>query len=112
MPRGQVSSEDRLRIKVTRLENLNRGYRQTIAELKTAIKAQNLRIKELEAKLEDKEAQRKQLLSYLYKPNKENKEQKQMGKKPGASAHHRPLPKDNDVTNVRLSSPRFLRHKV
>lgn len=101
MSRGQLSKEDRLRVQATRLTNLNRGYRQTIAELKTTIKAQNHRIKELEAKLEDKEAQRKELLSYLYKQNKENKESKKMGKKPGAPAYHRPLPKDEEVTSVR-----------
>lgn len=101
MPRGQLSQEDRLRVQAARLTNLNRGYRQTIAELKTTIKVQNQRIKELEAKLEDKEAQRKQLISYLYKPNKENKEQKKVGKRFGAPAHHRPLPKEEEITDER-----------
>lgn len=65
MPRGQLSEEVRLQTRVTRLLGITKRYRQTIAELKAAIKAQNQRIKELETKLEDKESQRKQLLSYL-----------------------------------------------
>lgn len=101
MPRGQLSEEVRLQTRVTRLLGITKRYRQTIGELKATIKAQNKHIKELEAKLEDKEAQRKQLLSYLYKSNKENNEQKKVGKRFGALAYHRPLPKDDDITSAR-----------
>lgn len=56
-------------------------------------------IAELLAKLEDKEAQRKELLSYLYKPDRTLEEKKPLGKKPGTPAFHRPKPKESDVTH-------------
>ena len=46
----------------------------------------------------DKESQRKELLSYLYKPRKKDRTSKPLGKVPGAPAYHRPIPKDDSVT--------------
>ncbi len=76
----------------------------TIKELKITIKEQNKRIKELEDKLEDKESQRRQLLSYLYKGNKGTKEGKKLGKKEGARGYQRPKPKDEEVTEEKVFS--------
>ena len=53
---------------------------------------------ELEEKLKDKESQRKELLTYLYKPKRESKEKKPLGKKPGSPAYHRPIPKESEIT--------------
>ena len=50
------------------------------------------------AKLHDKESQRKELLSFLYKPKTKEGTPKPLGKKPGSPAYHRPTPKDEDVT--------------
>ena len=96
--RGQLSREDRLRINVTRLKHSAVQYRQKIGELTALLKEKNQRIKVLEEKLIDKEAQRKELLSYLYKPGKKEGKSLPRGKKPGAPAYHRPTPKDEDVT--------------
>lgn len=56
-------------------------------------------IADLRAKLEDKEAQRKELLSYLYKPGRKSGVKKTPGKKPGAPAFHRQKPKESEVTH-------------
>jgi transposase len=98
MPRGQLSKESRLQQLVTRLTNSNRKLHQLIAELKNTIKFTDKKISELENKLQDKELQRRQLASYLFKEGKKTSEQKKSGKKPGAPAYHRPAPKDQDVT--------------
>ena len=96
--RGQLSREDRLQITVTRLKNNAGRYRLKIKELTSVIKEKDIKIKELEEKLINKESQRKELLSYLYKPGKKNGKSKHLGKKPGAPAYHRPIPKKEDVT--------------
>lgn len=96
--RGQLSIESRLQISVTRLKNNVSGYRSTISKLRTEIKQKDRRIAELESRLVDKEAQRKELLSYLYKPNKKDRTKLSRGKKPGGKAYHRAIPKDEDVT--------------
>lgn len=98
MPKGQLSREDRLRISNTKLRNINHRYKAKIKELELADKAKDEKIKELESKLEDKESQRKQLLSYLYKPNKEEKDKKPLGKKLGSRGYQRPKPNDQEVT--------------
>ena len=69
--------------------------------MEKTIKEQASLIKELQAKLEDKESQRKQLLSYLYKSNNQNGEGKKLGKKKGTRGYQRPKPKDEDVTEFR-----------
>ena len=98
MPKGQLSREDRLRIVNTRLRNINSRYKVIIKEIEAASKAKDDKIRELESKLEDKEIQRKKLQSYLYKPNKEDKDKKPLGKKLGSQGHQRPKPNDKDVT--------------
>src|SRR3989344_2359705 len=99
--RGYLRREVRLQISVTRLKQGNLKLRSQIKALTLIIKEKDRKISELETKLMDKEAQRKELLSYLYKPGKKNVESKPRGKKPGAPAFHRPLPPDNAVTQER-----------
>lgn len=69
--------------------------------MKSQIKIFERRISDLEAKLEDKESQRKQLLNYLYKPNTQNGEGAKLGKKKGARGYQRPVPKDEELTEAR-----------
>jgi len=68
-----------------------------IKEQAVLLKEKDKKIAELEAKLVDKESQRKELLSYLYKPRKKDRTSKPLGKVPGAPAYHRPIPKDDSV---------------
>lgn len=96
--KGQLSREIRLQISVTKLKKGTQKLREKIAELTRSNKGKDQRITELEAKLIDKESQRKELLSYLYKPRKKNREAKPRGKKPGAPAFHRPIPPETSVT--------------
>jgi transposase len=96
--RGYLSREIRLQISVTRLKKGNEKLRSKVEELTLTIKEKDLKISELEEKLLDKELQRKELLSYLYKPNKNDGEKKALGKKLGAPAYHRLIPKEEDVT--------------
>lgn len=96
--RGHLSTEVRLRISVTRLKQSVERCRLKIREQALLLKEKDRRIKELEAKLADKESQRKELLSYLYKPGKKDGKELSRGKKPGAPAYHRPIPRDSDVS--------------
>lgn len=96
---------------ITRLEKENEKLRATIKdlgatikELKITIREKDKRIKELEDKLQDKELQRKQLLSYLYKANRGTKEGKRPGKKKGAKGYQRPKPRDGEVTEQKVYS--------
>lgn len=100
MPKGQLTREKRLEQLATRLKNINKRYKATIAQLQKLIKEQEQRIKDLEERIQDKEAQRKQLLSYLYKENKPKGTKKRLGKKPGSRAFHRPKPKEEEVTET------------
>jgi len=99
--RGQLSRENRLQITVTRLKNNTVRYQSVIVELKAIVKQKDKKIAELEAKLMDKEAQRKELLSYFYKPGKKEGQSKARGKKPGSPTYHRPIPPDSAVTRER-----------
>lgn len=96
--RGQLSKEDRLQINVTRLKNNASRFRSTIKNLKEIIKEKDKEISELKEKLIDKEAQRKELQSYLYKPDKKDGRSLPRGKRPGAPAYHRPIPPESAVT--------------
>ncbi len=96
--RGQLSKESRLKVTVTRLKQNVLRYQRTIKEQALLLKEKDRIIKELEAKLTDKESQRKELLSYLYKPGTKAEDSKPRGKKRGSPAYHRPLPKDSDVS--------------
>jgi transposase len=96
--RGHLSKEIRLQISLTKLRSTLTRCRLTIKNQASLLKEKDRTIAALEAKLTDKEAQRKELLSYLYKPGKQSEESKPLGKKPGAPAHHRPLPPESSVT--------------
>lgn len=96
--RGHLSVKTRLQISVTRLKIGIRKIREDNTLLKKKLKEKDLLIKDLESKLVDKESQRKELLTFLYKPGKK-KASKKLGKKPGASAYHRPIPKEESVTS-------------
>ena len=96
--RGYLSTEIRLQISVTRLKRGVERYRLKIKQQAVLIEEKHEKIAELEAKLVDKESQRKELLSYVYKPGKKTEESKPRGKKPGAPAYHRPAPPDSAVT--------------
>jgi transposase len=96
--RGYLSREIRLQTSVTRLKKGNEKLCFKVKELTSIIREKDQKISELEAKLIDKEAQRKELLSYLYKPGKKDHKSVPRGKKPGAPAYHRPIPPESAVT--------------
>ena len=96
--RGQLTREIRLQIIVTKLRNNVNRYHIKIKEQANLLKEKDRIIRELELKLTDKESQRKELLTYLYKPGKKDGESLPRGKKPGSPAYHRPKPKDEDVS--------------
>ena len=103
--RGHLSKETRLEISLTRFRESVSKLRLKVRELTQTLKEKDRRIAELETKLEDKESQRKELLSYLYKPNKQDaKDRKPRGKKPGSLGFHRPKPKPEDITERRTYS--------
>jgi transposase len=97
--RGHLTKEIRLEISVTRLKNGTVKLRKENHILKQVIKEKNREIKILEDKLIDKESQRKELLGFLYKPKKKDREKKPLGKKVGALGYHRPIPKEDSVTS-------------
>src|ERR1017187_2550024 len=105
--RGQLSRESRLEINVTRLKNNALRFRSTIKDLRQTLKERNKEISELKEKLIDKEAQRKELQSYLYKPSKKDSKSLPRGKKPGALAYHRPIPLESAVTDLRVYTPKI-----
>ncbi len=96
--RGHLSKETRLEISVTRLKKSVEELRLTIKEMRKTDKEKDREITELKKKLIDKEGQRKELLTFLYKPKKKDSEGKPLGKKPGAKGYHRPIPKETDIT--------------
>lgn len=113
--RGYLSPETRLAISVKRLKTNVAKLRGENRDLHKQLKERDKRITELEEKLIDKEAQRKELLTYLYKPKKEDREGKPRGKKQGAPAYHRPTPPPSAVTEERTYSTRkcpFGDHRV
>ena len=99
-----MSVENRLRINVTRLKNNALRFRSTIRNLREIIKEKEREISELKEKLIDKEAQRKELQSYLWKPVKKGSS-RPLGKKRGAPAYHRPNPPESAVTQTRTYTP-------
>lgn len=99
--KGHLNKEIRLQISITKFKKTIERYRLIIKEQAVLLKEKDRRIALLEAKLTDKEAQRKELLSYLYKPGKKDQESKPRGKKPGSPAYHRPIPPDSAVTRER-----------
>lgn len=101
--RGQLSLETRLQIRITKLVKSNEKLREELLELTRCLKEDRQRIKELEEKLRDKDTERKELLSYMYKPtkNKNGSVAKPRGKKLGAEGFRRPLPVASSVTEER-----------
>jgi transposase len=97
--RGQLSPIARLTQLVTRLKNNIKIWKEKVNALKKELKAKDRLIKELQEKLTDKEQQRKQLLSYLYKPGKKNDQDKQ-NRKPRSASFHRKKPDDSQVTQT------------
>jgi len=89
-----------LQIKVTKLIKSNEKLRGRVEDLARELQEKDRLIKELEEKLQDKEAQRRELLSYMYKPEKINGAAKSRGKKPGAEGFHRPTPRESAVTET------------
>lgn len=100
--RGDLSREARLQISVTVLKKNNRILRAELKLFKKELEAKDKRISELEDKLIDKEQQRKELLQYLYKPNKDKltPPKPKGGRRPGI-AFHRPTPPEAEVTEER-----------
>jgi len=84
-------SVKRLKTSVQELRVLNQSLEKELRE-------KDRKIEELLEKLRDKEAQRKELLSYLYKPGKKGGENKPRGKKKGTAGYHRPIPSEDAVT--------------
>ena len=79
--RGHLSTE----ISVTRLKRSVERYRRKIKEQVALLREKDRKIFALEQKLVDKESQRKELLSYLYKTGKKTEASKPRGKKPWCS---------------------------
>lgn len=98
MPRGILSNETRLQIRVTKLQNSVLNLQKTVKELLRSNKEKDRTIALLHSKLHDKESQRKELLSYLYRPGKKSGLSKPKGKKSGAKGFQRPKPADSLVT--------------
>jgi len=100
MPRGKLSIEARLQIAATKWKKIAERLKEALMASKEKHREKDKIIAELRAKLADKEAQRKELLSYLYKPKRQSPDKKPLGKKPGAKAFHRPQPKEDEVTQT------------
>lgn len=98
MPRGILRRETRLQISVTRLKNAVKNLQEKVVFLTRENKEKDKIIASLEARLINKESQRKELLSYLYKPNRKSGESKPKGKKPGSQGFHRPTPSESSIT--------------
>lgn len=104
--RGNLSREIRLEISVGRLKKGAIKLRAEIALLMRENREKDKKIQELEAKLADKEGQRKELLSYLYKPKKKDRTKLPRGKKPGAPAYHRSAPTESAITEEHIYTPK------
>ena len=94
-----MSPESRQKQIITRLKNVNVALKKVVFDLRKTVNLQQRKIDQLETKLQDKESQRKLLLSYLYKPQTASKEKKKRGKRPGAMGFQRQTPKDSEVTH-------------
>ena len=104
--RVQLTKEKRLEISVTKLKKGVATLRLHIKELLLENKRKDKKIALLVHKLMDKEAQRKELLTYLYKPKKKERTGAPRGKKPGSPAYHRPTPKESAVTEEHTYTPK------
>jgi len=95
--RGQLSIHDRQEQLITRLKSNLGKWKERIKTLQEQLKTKDQLIEDLRRQLADKEQQRKQLLSYLYKPSKTNTNESKE-RKPREQAYRRPNPADNQVT--------------
>lgn len=89
---------------MARLKKNNAALHSAVKDLKRLIKEWEQEISALNEKLRDKESQRKQLLSYLYKENTPPSEAKKLGKKNGATGYQRPKPNEEDITEEKTFS--------
>jgi transposase len=85
------------RQRVARLVSEVKQFKADKIRLKQLIRVKDKTIRQLRDQLADKEAQRKELLGFLYQETKK-KEGKQSRKK-RQEAHHRPKPPDEDITD-------------
>ena len=119
MARGQLSNEDRLKIKVTRLENINRGYKEKITLLEREIVLLKEEDKRKDTVIQTLLLRLEELEKIIFgKGKKQEKERDQdepdepSGKNPkaprDASSYHRPIPKKEDIAREEyhaLSTP-------
>jgi transposase len=110
MPKGQLTTEQRLTQNVSRLKTLNVKLRVSVADLTTRLDAALAENEQLKLQLEEKELQRKVLSEKLFKPKTANSEPKLLGKKPGEPGHARPLPPDDAVTQTLTFTPDICPH--
>lgn len=98
--RGYLNPERRLLMANGILKRSNHKLRAELKLARKELKAKDKIIAELQDKLVDKEQQRKELLSLIYKPNKDKPlpPKKKGGRKPGI-AFHRPAPPDAEITD-------------
>lgn len=82
------------------LKRSNQKLRAELKLIRAELKVRDIKIAELENKLLDKEQQRKELLSHLYKLGRDKSlpPKPKGGRKPGI-AFHRPAPPENEVTD-------------
>src|SRR3989344_1814424 len=90
------------RERIARLLAENTQLKSGRAKLKQLLKTKDSTIQQLRNQLADKEAQRKELLGYLYKETKKKEGQQQRAQRQGA--YHRPKPKEEDITEERTFS--------
>lgn len=112
-------SETEIRRRLTRLRNLemmhcaareritkllanNKQLKDEKVKLKQLINTKDKTIRELRDRLADKEAQRKELLGYLYKETKKKENKQERVKR--EQVYHRPRPKEEDITEQRTFS--------
>lgn len=100
MPRGKLSREARLQIAVTKFKKEVERLENALLVSEEKNREKDKIIKDLRSKLDDKEAQRKELLGYLYKAKQTSDTKKPLGKKPGATAFHRSKPEESEVTHT------------
>jgi transposase len=96
--RGHLTPETRQKTVITRLKTSNQKLRVQNKSLTAEVRAQAKTIKKLEDRLVDKESQRKELLTYLYKGKVKKEGGLPRGKKVGAVGYHRPKPSPESVT--------------
>lgn len=85
------------RLRIAKLVAQLKEERRQKAELKQLLQAQAATINQLQNALADKEAQRKELIGYLYKETKQQ-EDEQKPRKPRDHTYHRSVPLEADIT--------------